>query len=156
LLNISVTLMPDRVDVEAPNRRPRVVVVVFVLSLARLYPPLEGSRLSLLSRPTALRPEDTEIPESSDRELWRVYDDEVVVLWTRTHFDEIRYGKLSQTAIGHFRFSSTPQTSHRLTFDIPPCCWTIPICPSYLSITKHNLCKATNGLLQKHMWLSPH
>jgi hypothetical protein len=91
-LNISVTLMPDRVDVEAPNRRPRVVVVVLVLSLARLYPPLEGSRLSLLSRPTALRPEDTEIPESSDREPWRVYnDDEEVVLWTHTHFVEILY-----------------------------------------------------------------
>lgn len=102
-MNISVTLMPDRVDVEAPNRRPKVVVVVLVLSLARLYPPLEGSRLSLLSRPTALRPEDTEIPESSEREPWRVYDDEVVVLWKRTHFVKIRYGRLSRTAISHLR-----------------------------------------------------
>lgn len=80
--------MPDRVDVEAPNRRPRVVVVVLVLSLVRLYPPLEGSRLSLLSRPTALRPEDTEIPESSDKEPWRVYDeDKVVVLDGDVYFD---------------------------------------------------------------------
>jgi hypothetical protein len=86
-LNISVTLMPDSVLVEAPNLRPSVVVavdvvveVVFLLSLARVYPPLDGSRVSLLSRPTALRPDDKDIPESSDREVWRVYNDDEVVL----------------------------------------------------------------------------
>jgi hypothetical protein len=83
LLNISVTLMLDRVEVEAPNRRPSVVVVVLLVSLALLYTPLEGSRVSLLSRPTALRPDDKEeIPESSDREPWREYVDEEFL---RTH-----------------------------------------------------------------------
>jgi len=78
-LNISVTLMPDRVDVEAPNRRPSVVVVVLFVSLARVYHPLEDSGVSLRSRPTAFRPDDTEIPESSDREPWWEYDDELVL-----------------------------------------------------------------------------
>jgi hypothetical protein len=73
-LNISVTLMPDSVHVEVPNLRPSVVVVVLLVSLA-----LDGSRVSLLSRPTALRLDDTEIPESSQREPWREYDDEVVL-----------------------------------------------------------------------------
>jgi hypothetical protein len=79
LLNISVTLMPDSVQVEVPNLRPSVVVVVLLVSLARLNPPLDGSRVSLLSRPTALRLDETEIPESSHREPWREYDDEVVL-----------------------------------------------------------------------------
>jgi hypothetical protein len=105
-LNISVTLMPERVDVEAPNRRPRVVVVVLVVSLARLYPPVEGSRVSLLSRPTALRPDDTEIPESSDREPWRVYDDDEVVLWTHIHLVEIWCRRLSRTVRGQLRISA--------------------------------------------------
>jgi hypothetical protein len=101
LLNISVTLIPDRVDVEAPNRRPKVVVVVLVLSLARLYTPLEGSRDSLLSRATALRPDDTEIPESSDTEPWRVYDDEVeVILRTRIHFVETGHKRLAHAVVG--------------------------------------------------------
>jgi hypothetical protein len=69
--------MPDRVDVEAPNRRPSVVVVVLPVSLARVYNPLEDSGVSLRSRPTAFRPDDTEIPESSDREPWWEYDDEL-------------------------------------------------------------------------------
>lgn len=77
-MNISVTLMPDRVDVEAPNRRPSVVVVVLLVSLVRVYHPLEeDSGVSLRSRPTAFRLDDTEIPESSDREPWWEYDEEL-------------------------------------------------------------------------------
>lgn len=78
-MNISVTLIPDRVDDEAPNRRPSVVVVVLFVSLTRVYNPLEDSGVSLRSRPTAFRPDDTEIPESSDREPWWEYDDELVL-----------------------------------------------------------------------------
>jgi len=72
--------MPDRVDVEVPNRRPSVVDVVLFVSLARVYHPLEeDSGVSLRSRPTAFLPDDTEIPESSDREPWWEYEDELVL-----------------------------------------------------------------------------
>ena len=78
--------MPDRVEDEAPNRRPSVVVVVLLVSLTLVYHPLEDSGVSLRSRPTAFRPDDTETPESSEREPWWEYDDELV-LQTCRHTD---------------------------------------------------------------------
>jgi hypothetical protein len=104
--------MPDKVDVEAPNRRPSVVVVVLLVSLTREYHPLDDSGVSLRSRPTAFRPDDTEIPESSDREPGWEYDDELV-LQTCTHTQTTLLFLHSSSLT---RFNYVTPTGHHVTY----------------------------------------
>lgn len=69
MLNISVTEMPANVDDDVPKRRPSVVVAVALLAASRV------SLRSLETLETPVRPDDTEIPESSESEPWREYED---------------------------------------------------------------------------------